>query len=336
MPRNWTDQYTFLAGALAAPGLAYFVTHEDEVASERVPYSSFLTWRDGEWLDGGTREWPTVCLAAIPGDMTQLIAIGEGGQVFLKGAGEEREELIVKGDEGPGTRGPLRSVRAIGGQVIVVGSDRQVYRRKGPSRWEAFDHGLRPESVVPPKPSTEEKPKKATGPRVRHKGPIQGAAKRHVAAASASGFEGVDGFSATEMYAVGRLGEIWQLDAGRWVERKSPTKETITHITCASDGEAYLATDSGAVIIGRGERWEQLPGTVPDAVLGMRLFDGKLYASTKKGLFCREGAKFVPVPPPKKDAPKTYGALDVTRGALWSIGGKDIFTYDGKGWQRIE
>lgn len=331
MPRTWTDQYTFLGGAVAAPGLVYFVTHEDETAKERVPYSSFLTWKDGEWLDGGTREWPTVSVAAIPGDMTQLIAIGEGGQVFLKGAGEEREELVVKGDEGPATRGPLRCVRAIGGQVVAVGSDRQVYRRKGPSRWEAFDHGLRPEGA-----KVEEKPKKPAGPRVRQKGPIQGAAKRPVAAAAQVGFEAVDGFSATEMYAVGRRGEIWQLDAGRWIPRTSPTTETITQLLCASDGESYGATDKGTIITGRGERWEKLAAHLPEPALGLRLFDGALYASTKKGLYRREGDKFVAIPPPKKDAPKTYGALDASKSALWSIGGKDIFTFDGKTWTRIE
>jgi hypothetical protein len=330
MPRTWTDQYTFLAGAVATPGLVYFVTHDDEVAEARVPYSSFLTWREGEWLDGGTREWPTVSVASIPGDMTQLIAIGEGGQVFLKGAGEEREELVVKGDEGPATRGPLRAVRAVGGQVLAVGSDRQIYRRKGPSRWEAFDHGLRPEGV-PAKPE----PKKPAGPRVRHKGPIQGAAKRPVAPAAAAGFEAVDGFSASEIYAVGRRGEIWQLDAGRWVERDSPTTDTLCHITCTAD-EVYLATDKGAVLRGRGERWEKLAAHLSEPILGLRVFDGTLYASTKKGLYRRDQDQFVPVPLPKKDPPKTFGMLDVSRAALWSIGGKDIFTFDGKSWERIE
>jgi hypothetical protein len=330
MPRNWTEQYTFLSGAVASSTVVYFVTHEDEVAAERVPYSSFLTWRDGQWLDGGTREWPTASLAAIPGDMTQLIAIGEGGQVFLKGAGEEREELIVKGDEGPATRGPLRCVRAIGGQVVAVGSDRQVYRRKGPSRWEAFDHGLRPEGQ-----KAEDKPRKPAGPRVRHKGPIQGAAKRPVAPASDVGFEAVDGFSATEMYAVGLGGEIWQLDAGRWVQRLSPTKDTLQRILCVGD-VAYLATERGELVVGRGDQWNKIPARLPDPIRGLRIFDGALYASTKKGLFRQEGDAFVAIPPPKKDPPKTYGMLDVSRSALWSIGGKDIFTFDGRSWERIE
>ncbi len=331
MARIWTDQYTFLGGAVVSPGLAYFVTQDDEVAAERTAWSSFLTWREGEWLDGGSREWPSVSLATIPGDMPQLIAIGEAGQVFLKGAGEEREELIVKGDEGPATRGPVRCVRAIGGQVLVVGSDRQVYRRKGPSRWEAFDQGLRPEGQ-----KAEEKPKKPAGPRVRQKGPIQGAAKRPVSAPAATGFEAVDGFSATEVYAVGRRGELWQLDQGRWTERESPTKETITQLTCASDGVAYGATDKGSIVEGRGDKWRALGGALGGAVLGLRLFEGALYATTGKGLFRREGDRFLPIAPPKKDPPKTWGVLDVTRGALWSIGGKDIFTFDGKGWARIE
>jgi hypothetical protein len=78
---------------------------------------------------------------------------------------------------------------------------------------------------------------------------------------------------------------------------------------------------------------------LPDRILGLRVFDGALYASTKKGIFRREpgeNGKFVAVPPPKKDAPKTYGMLDVSKTALWSIGGKDIFTFDGKTWTRIE
>ncbi len=331
MPRTWTDQYTFLRGEVATPTLTYFVTQDDEVAAERTPYSSFLTLRDGEWVDAGSREWPTVSLAVIPGDMTQLVAIGEAGQVFLKGAGEEREELIVKGDEGPATRGPVRCVRAVGGQVFAVGSDRQVYRRKGPSRWEAFDLGLRPEGVA----KVEDKPKKPAGPRVRQKGPIQGTAKRPVAAAAQHGFEVIDGYSATELYAAGLKGEIWQLAEGRWVLRASPTQEHITHLVCDGD-EAYMATSSGSLIRGRGEEWKLTAAKLPDAALGLRRWAGALYASTKKGLWKLEGDRFVVVPPPKKDAPKTWGGLDASVDSLWSVGGKDIFTYDGKGWTRIE
>ncbi len=342
MPRAWTDQYTFLAGAVASPDLAFFVTHDDETASARVPYSSFLTWRrdnrgEGDWVDGGTREWPTVSLCAIPGDMTQLMAIGEAGQVFLRGAGEEREEVIVKGDEGPATRGPLRCVRAIAGQVIVVGSDRQVYRRKGPSRWETLDLGARPDTVVAQvveKPADKKKSGEKAGRAPRAKpGPP---AKRTSSAASSIGFEAVDGFLATEMYAVGRRGAIWQFDGTRWQERESPTEESLTQLSCAADGQVYAAGEKGVLVRGRHDRWEKLPTGVTQTITGLRLFDGKIYVATEKGVFCHDGDKLVALPLPKKDPPKTFNALDVTRGALWSIGPKDIFTYDGKTWTRIE
>jgi hypothetical protein len=335
MPRNWTDSYTFLLGAVANAQLAFFVTHDDETAAERTPYSSFLTLRDGEWIDGGTRPWPTVSVASIPGDMVQLIALGEAGQIFLKGGGEEREELIVKGDEGPATRGPMRCIRAVGGQVYAVGSDRQVYRRKGPSRWEAFDAGARPESAIVDKPVEKAPPKKK--PAVRPKtAPLP--IPSRTAEQSSIGFEALDGYSTTELYAAGRRGEIWQWDGTRWHKRDSSLseKDTITHLTCAPDGVVYLAGDKGQLLRGRNEAWEKLPSGVTEPILGLRLFDGALYASTKKGLFRHDGKSLVAVALPKKDAPKTFGPLDVVKDALWSIGGKDIFTYDGNTWTRIE
>ena len=343
MPRNWTDQYTFLLGAVASPTLAFFVTHDDETASERIPYSSFLTLRENEWSDGGTREWPTVSLCAIPGDMTQLMAIGEGGQVFLRGAGEEREEVIVKGDEGPATRGPLRCVRAIAGHVIAVGSDRQVYRRKGPSRWEALDMGARPESGLPPMDKVE---KAADKKKVADKGRAPRAkpgppTKRTSSAQTSVGFEAVDGYAVNEMYAVGRGGEIWQWEGTRWLPHASPTTETLTQLTCATDGHVYAAGDKGVLVRGRADRWELLRTGLTQPITGLRLYDGALYAATAKGVWRLEGDKLVAVPLPKKDPPKTFGMLDTesvtrTRGALWSIGPKDIFTYDGKTWTRIE
>lgn len=343
MPRAWTDQYTFLAGAVAGPDLAFFVTHDDETASARVPYSSFLTWKrgkdEGEWTDGGTREWPTVSMCAIPGDMTQLLAIGEAGQVFLRGAGEEREEVIVKGDEGPATRGPLRCVRAIAGQVIVVGSDRQVYRRKGPSRWEALDLGARPDTVVAPILDKASEKKKPAGRAPRSKpGPPT---KRTSSAASSIGFEAVDGFVSTEIYAVGLHGVIWQFDGTRWQERESPTTETLSQLTCGVDGHVYAAGEKGVLLRGRAELWERLPTGMTQTITGLRVFEGKIYVATEKGVFHHDGDKLVPLALPKKDPPKTFSSLDVTPpyrgpGALWSIGPKDIFTYDGKTWTRIE
>ena len=297
MPRNWTDSYTFLLGAVANPQLAFFVTHDDETAAERTPYSSFLTLRDGEWIDGGTRPWPTVSVAAIPGDMVQLIALGEAGQIFLKGGGEEREELIVKTDEGPATRGPMRCIRSVGGQTYAVGSDRQVYRRKGPSRWEAFDAGCRPESAMVEKPVEKARPKKK--PAVRPKtAPLPTPSR--TAEQSAIGFEALDGYSPTELYAAGWKGEIWQYDGTKWQPRDSglSDKDTITHVTCATDGVVYMAGDKGQLLCGRNEKWEKLSSGISDAILGLRLFDGALYASTKKGLFKHDGGKLVAIAPP--------------------------------------
>ena len=276
MPRNWTDQYTFLSGAVANDVLAFFVTHDDETASERIPYSSFLTYRNGEWVDGGSREWPTVSVAAIPGDMIQLIALGDAGQIFLKGGGEEREEIIVKGDEGPASRGPLCCIRAIGGQVLAVGSDRQVYRRKGPSRWEALDAGARPESLEKPAlPEKNDKPekKKPAGERTRVRAKPQplSSQKRNVATHSNIGFEALDGFAATEIYAVGLRGEIWQWDGTRWQQRTSPVTERLTQVTCASDGKVYAAGDKGTLVRGRGEEWEKLTSGTTEAITGLRL-----------------------------------------------------------------
>ena len=146
----------------------YLSLISDETAKLRVPDAQFVMWNQGEWLDGGERDWNLAGLAVAKQPLEQMIAVGEWGDVLCAGSGDVHDEHVTSGQrdpaaKGPKDRGPMRGVRRIGSRIYAVGMDRQAYRREGSSRWQSFgppgwrEHG-RPapkvSEVTASKPST--------------------------------------------------------------------------------------------------------------------------------------------------------------------------------------
>jgi cellulase/cellobiase CelA1 len=228
------------------------------------------------------------------------------------GSGDIHDEHVVdgpraKGSKGPKDRGPLRGVRRIGSHIYVVGMDRQAYRREGPKHWQ---------SVGPP--SWRQRGRQPPG------------------AADVKGFEAVDGFSESDIYAVGWDGEIWNYDDRKWQPLPSPAKEVLVDVCCAGDGMVYACGREGLLVRGRARSWEviKLRGMTQD-IWSLAWFNGRLYLSTMSRVFTLEGKALAAVGF-GSDTPKTCHRLSVGDGVLWSIGAKDVFTFDGTKWTRID
>ena len=118
----------------------------------------------------------------------------------------------------------LSTAKVIGGRMYMVSSHREARRRDGPDTWTILNNGLPELSTI----------KDAT----------------HV------GFEDIDGFSETDIYAAGRRGDVWHWNGHRWEKVPMPTNADIYGVCCGGDGLVYMSTGVETFVVGRENRWE--------------------------------------------------------------------------------
>jgi hypothetical protein len=192
----------------------------------------------------------------------------------------------------------IRNARTIDGQVYACGMKRQVYRRTGEGRWGDIS------------------------------APV-------AAATEAAGFEAIDGYGANDLYAVGWAGEIWQYDGRAWHERNSPTNVILTAVCCAANGKVYAAGQGGTLVAGRDDAWETvaLDGDVTVDIWDLCWYHGKLYVATMTALYTLNGHALVPVEFGKA-RPATCYSLSTTGDVLWSVGLRDVVSFNGTKWRK--
>ncbi|PTL85143.1 hypothetical protein DAT35_07855 [Vitiosangium sp. GDMCC 1.1324] len=229
-----------------------------------------------------------------------MIAISPYGDVKLFGSGQERDEKIGTAQSDPSKRGHLRQVRTIGRRTFAVGMGRQVYRRDGENLWTCLDPQLQP------------------------------------VAGEVKGFESIDGFSESNLYAVGWDGEIWHFDGSVWTQQQSPVDVVLTRVLCAGDGHVYATGRQGLLLRGRDARWEVVEHDGPrEDIQDMAWYGDRLYLSTHRQLFTLSGDRLTPIHF-GDDAPETCYHLSVADGVLWSFGAKDLMAFNGQKWTRVD
>lgn len=295
----WTDDSSFLTGAVRKVDLVYLSAALDQHADEGVGLSFGVIWYQGKF-SAIEIEDQCVAIAIAQQPTEQGVFVGLAGKVFCIGSGEEHWEQI----SGPKMRGPLRCARSIAGKVYAAGMDRQVYRRDERNNWVACDQGAKP------KKSNED---------------------------TVTGFEGIDGFAANDIYAVGWNGEIWHYDGKRWRQIESPTNIILTNICCAGDGKVYACGRVGTLLRGRGDEWEVIEhDSIDKDIWGLAWYQDTLYVATRTALFTLNKKDKLKVVRFEDDIPGSFYHLSAADGVLWSIGTKDVMAYDGSEWSRIE
>ncbi|XKM12502.1 hypothetical protein RCS94_05630 [Orbaceae bacterium ac157xtp] len=149
--------------------------------------------------------------------LSQYIGIDMGGQVYVLGSGVECLEDDIPGEH------TIFGARTIGGKAYVTGGGRYVARRINPNVWEILRKGIK-------KPTREE----------------------HLYTA---GFDCVDGFSETDIYAGGGKGDLWHFNGETWKQISFPNSIYIESICCGGDGYVYIGAQSGMVFKGRDQQW---------------------------------------------------------------------------------
>lgn len=303
MSGYWTDLYSFVTGAIRRNDLAYLILSDDNANERRIPLSGIVQWKPDGWGDGGQVPWRAAGAAITKHPMEQLIVVGEFGNALLLGGGDRHEERIESSDSSPSDRGPLRGVRRIGDSIYVVGMDRQVYRRDGVDFWSSYDFGI--------------------------------ARNRNTKAIS--GLEAIDGFSEKDIYAVGWDGEIWNCLDGKWHQEGSPVGQVLLDVCCGGDGRVYACSRNGLLLKGGRGQWEVLDmKEFSESLWSLAWFEGRLYAASMNCVYVL-GDDDVLAPVYMADSiPLTCYRLVVGGGVMWSVGAKDVVSFDGRRWARID
>ena len=296
---------SYVTGTARKSHLAYFGVVRDEMAEQKLDHSLFIEWNRGVWRGSNIPPvtWTTVSATVTTVPIQQALFLGYWGEVLCMGSGDVHEERIqcITG-ESPVERGPMRAIRSIEGKAYAVGMYRQVYRRDGANIWTCLDQETRPQNQ----------------------------------AEKVISFEAIDGYSAKEIYAVGRNGEIWRYDSRRWIRLDSPTNMILTNVCCADDDYVYACGRYGTLVRGRHDRWEMIGhGTTAEDFWGMVWYAGKLYISTMRLVYTLENGRLEHVDF-GADSPGTCFQLSAADGLLWSIGAKDVMSYDTDRWTRID
>jgi hypothetical protein len=191
--------------------------------------------------------------------------------------------------------GSFRSVANIAGRAHAVGLRGMVYRLDEWVRWARIDEGL---------------------PRVFD-------------------IEAIHGFDDSELYAVGLRGAMWERAAGKWERREAPTNVHLNAVSCAGDGAVYVGGHKGILLRGRHDAWTVIEHQAfSDDIWDLEWFDGVLYVSTMAGVYRLHEDKLERVDF-GADVPKSTYRLSAAKDVLWSIGRRDVMSFDGKRWARV-
>ncbi len=298
------NEFSIVTGALRSEEIGYVAMVKDDLIPDRVEHSFFLVHHKGNWLWPTTedsRDWTTVGVAAVKQPLAQALFMGLFGQIFRVGSGDVSDEDALNTlADGPSSFGPMRCIRAIDGIAYAVGMGRQAYRRAGKNSWQRIDSGVRT-------PLEEN---------------------------DVYSFESIDGFKEDALFAAGRRGEIWSFDGKTWHREDSPTNMIITDIRCGASGCVYACGMNGTLLVRREGNWVLVETETVDDFWSVIEFVDRVFVATNSALFELTDAGVVPVDF-GEDAPATCFVLTASGGLLWSIGAKNIFSFDGQRWSRV-
>lgn len=295
---KYSKQGSYVTGAAVSLSEGWLVMTIDELVEKDIANAGVFYFKDSVLTPVMMRRFRARYCALLPQAPSDVIVIGEYGQCLMASrGGAAREEVISVNGITPESRGPLRSGTVVEQQLIVVGMDRQVYRRSATGVWTNMEAGL-------PTPV----PEKTTG------------------------LESVAGKQLDSLYAVGWDGEIWRFDGSRWHAVVSPTNRILTSVCVDDGGTAYACGRNGLLVRGRNDQWEVLDTDCPDDLWGIASYRGEVFAASLRRLYRLRGDVLEPVDTGSADY---YATFSVCAAGLWSIGAKSVASYDGQQWAHI-
>ncbi len=287
---------SFLTYTAASVGFIFFAKELDALARAGTPNSAFFVYDEDDGEDAFRKydenvHWPAISMATIKPAGGQRVVVAIGHN------GDFWELNPATTVETCGTISRdtvLRRLVAVGETIYACGMNRAVLERTGPGQWSPV------------------------GPPARD------------ADATVVGFEGLAGFDAREMYAVGWHGELWWRDEGTWRRVESTTQANLTSVTCADDGFVYVVGHDGVLLKGRRDSWQPIETTLKEDLRDVAVFGGQLHVVSSSGVFALSGGGLVRA----ADVGSDLLRLSSTRDGLVLLGRKQLFVKRDQ-WQRL-
>ena len=234
----------------------------------------------------------------------QFVGVSLNDHVYVLGSGDDELENDLEGGRAAtgkdiGMRGGISKSRTIEGWLWIAGSGRTVGRRLGRNQWEWHD-------VIPYKSLMDD-----------------------------GGFLDIDGFSLTDIYAVGGHGDVWHYNGAKWKQLPFPSNMTLEAVCCAGDGQVYIGAESGTVFKGRDNKWKLISrGSMSIPFKDMVWYQDKVWCTSDYGLWTIENDKLKDADVPDKVRVRA-GNLSVGDGVMLLAGAYGAALHDGREWKTI-
>lgn len=297
---NLLDKCSVLHGVASLNNDVFIAVMNDSLAEERVQHAIPLCHQHNAWSSVPQEPvvpWLAAGLAEMMRPDRQMVIVGWGGQVLsVKNQACEREGILRSDHQAVSI---IRSVSAVDGAVYTAGMRRQVHKKTDGSAWQEIDQGLVYEG-------------------------------EHFDI----GFNALDGFDQSELYAVGLGGEIWQGHDNHWEQIASPTNVHLHSLCCGDDGFVYAGGRAGVLLRGRHHVWEILDIGITETIWAVKWFEARLYLVIGSALYSWDNHGLLPVRHEQMDAADFLG-LSCSADSLWAFGRKMIFQYQDKTWRSL-
>jgi hypothetical protein len=296
-----TQKMSFVRAAVREHDLSYITMVLDEYAAKRAPHSILFQWDAGRFQKINGVQWNTVGLDVFRQPRPAVVALGEFGKVIIAGPGILKIEEIGIVGSSEDRIVPMRALKVLNAKIYAVGMRRQAYLRTEQGVWK----------------------------------PIHGDMLCPLESDVVKGFETIDGFGDTELYAAGWEGEIWEFNGSSWKQIVSPTNLTISSLCGATDGKIYACGQAGLLLRGRHEAWEIIDTEkIKEDFWSIVCFKGRIYISGFRHILELTDDGLIEVKEASALTDSFY-ALSTNGEVLWSTGSKAVLSFDGERWLRI-
>lgn len=243
---------------------------------------------------------------ATPAEPRRLIALSKEGEIEIFSNKDKTSswEKIPNAGLRLGDLGYMRAIREIGSTLFACGYNDQVYMRQN-GTWTSL-------TLAP----------------LQH---------RHAASDDYGILNSIDGFSENDLYVVGWKGRIYHWNGNRWQRITVNTDEDLQCVRCYGKQEVWICGANGTLLAGNASQGFQERSQITDNsnFWSLAKFKNKVYLASTDTLFAYDGQAITPVVSGLNPEIETY-TLDANNDALWSFGAKDIVTFDGATWTRID
>lgn len=284
-------------GAVRRADLGFLLAGDPAKEDAEEPHAAVLKWKPDQLVRVDAKyNAHTTCILDLP-EYGVLRMSSTGAYSLETRSGVLPGNIFNNSQPPPKIKryGDIRSVTAIKGKAYAVGGTGWAFRLDQLSSWTLIDEGL---------PTTFD-------------------------------IESVDGFGDSELYAVGYRGEVWRYDGAAWWKCQSPSNVNLNVVRCTGNGWIYAAGRGGFLMRSDGVAWEVIDQDVTtDDIWDLAWFEGNIYVTTLSALYRLEDRNLVAVTFGSR-APKTFYHLSVAPGVMWSIGARDVMSFDGKLWTRV-